>query len=179
MVSNIPAIRAELVELLEGWLETDEGEPLHPRTRELFEIVVSGLRDLDHGQVAEIFERRKSKRRGKQPSQARRLELWALRHVAALVRNKHMKKSKARLEVATAYGRSIDLLKGWERALRAEEPSANKVFNELTFLVLMDRQMERALYGKSVVSAERVLEEASQHGAQYRKIRPGTKKADG
>jgi len=181
MPNKPPAIRTQLLDLLERWLEADEGEPLSPEARTLFEITVRGLRDLDHGEIPEIFELIKSKRRVSRPAEVRRLELWALRHEAALVRNKYMNKTKARREIAAAYGKSVELLKTWDNDLKSEPTKTSDFGNELVTSLSDDAWFEKAQLkmGRAKPSEEQILELARQHGKRRQKLRPKSKKGHG
>jgi hypothetical protein len=174
MAKKPSALRAKLLTLLENWLESDEGEPLSPNIRRLFEIAVRGLKDLDHGEVPEIFQPKQAKRKGSRPAEVRSLELWAMRHQAALVRNKFTNKTTARHEVAAAYGRSIEALKVWHKNLRSEPPATPGYGNELFNFLAEDARIERAhrKLGLPTPSADHILELARRHGKRYRQLRP-------
>lgn len=181
MQNKPPGIRTQLLNLLENWLEADEGEALDPKIRNLFEITVLALKDLDHGETPEIFRPIKSKRRGSRPAEVRHLELWALRSEAALVRNKYMNKTQARQEIAEAYGKSVELLKTWAKDLKAEPTNSSDFGNELATILSEDAWIESAhrKMGRPKLPVEHILELSRQHGQRYRQLRPGTKKGHG
>ena len=89
-----------------------------------------------------------------------------------------MNKTTARCEIADAYGKSVELLKTWNKDLKAEPTKASGFENELAARLSEDAWIESAhrKMGRAAPSAEEILQFAQQHGQRYRKLRPGTKK---
>jgi hypothetical protein len=149
---------------------TEEGDQI----MRLLGPVLSALDDLDHGQAPPLFKPTPTRRRTSRPADARRLQLSALRHEAAL-RRRGMSQEQARGEVADAYEVSVETIRSWKKKLGLESKG------EIARSIRMDDLLERSRQklGWPVPSVPQIIKAAARYGNELRKIEPKKAKVKG
>jgi len=173
VVSKSPELRVRLRAFLEKLHDEYEAADPSQEGLEIMQLlapVLSALDDLEHGETPPVFKPTPTKRRGSRPAQVRRLQLWALRHEAAL-RRLPMKKQDARSAVAAKYDVTEDAIKTWERYLKRDSTA------ELSEAIRLDARLygTRKKLGWPLPSEEGILKAADHHGRAYQLVRPRAK----